>query len=114
MPSDTNVLKFIRKCLPFARRRLHPGSAPALTTHATSTPPLAAEVIAAFRSSAEPDGGEFRSDLNVSRVLDAAIGAVYLRLLLGQSLGRSWFREMADTILYGCYADKSGQAQAAR
>ena len=56
MPSDTNVLKFIRKCLPFARRRLHPGSAPALTTHATSTPPLAAEVIAAFRSSAEPDG----------------------------------------------------------
>ena len=57
------------------------------------------------------DRGEFRSDLNVSRVLDAAIGAVYLRLLLGQSLGRNWFREMANTILHGCYPDKSGQAQ---
>ena len=56
MPSDTNVLKFIRKYLSLAGRRLHPGSAPAMTTHATSTPPLAAEVIAAFRSSAEPDG----------------------------------------------------------
>ncbi len=55
--------------------------------------------------------GQFRPDLNVSRVLDAAIGAVYLRLLLGQTLGRSWVREMADTILHGCYADKPGQAE---
>jgi len=55
--------------------------------------------------------GQFRPDLNVSRVLDAAIGAVYLRLLLGQTLGRSWVREMADTILHGCYANKPGQAE---
>ncbi len=55
--------------------------------------------------------GEFRPDLNVSRVLDAAIGAVYLRLLLGQPLERSWVREMADTILHGCYADKPGETE---
>ena len=55
--------------------------------------------------------GQFRPDLNVSRVLDAAIGAVYLRLLLGQTLGRSWVREMAETILHGCYTDKPGQAE---
>ncbi len=55
------------------------------------------------------DSGQFRPDLNVSRVLDAAVGAVYLRLLLGQSFGRSWVKEMADTILCGCCVDKSGQ-----
>ena len=57
------------------------------------------------------DRGQFRPDLDVPRVLDAAIGAVYLRLLLGQALGRSWVRKMADTILNGCYADKPGQAE---
>lgn len=49
------------------------------------------------------DRGEFRADLDVARLLDAAIGAVYLRLLLGQSLEQSWVSELADTILRGCY-----------
>ena len=50
------------------------------------------------------DRGQFRADLDMARVLDAAIGAVYLRLLLGQSLEQSWVSELADTILHGCYA----------
>ena len=56
MPSDTNVLELFRKYLPFGWKRLHSESAAALTTHA-ATDPLAAEVIAAFRSSAKPDAG---------------------------------------------------------
>ena len=54
------------------------------------------------------DRGQFRPDLNVSRVLDAAIGAVYLRLLLGQPFGRSWVGEIADTILHGCLRGQAG------
>jgi len=46
---------------------------------------------------------QFRADLDVSRVLDAAIGAVYLRLLFGQSMEPAWARELADTLLAGCY-----------
>ena len=47
--------------------------------------------------------GQFRADLDVARALDAAIGAVYLRLLLGQTMERSWARQLADTLLDGCY-----------
>lgn len=43
--------------------------------------------------------GQFRIDLNVARVLDCAVGAVYLRLLLGQSLDAKWTRELTDTLL---------------
>jgi len=46
---------------------------------------------------------QFRADLDVARVLDAAIGAVYLRLLFGQSMEPAWARELADTLLAGCY-----------
>jgi len=55
--------------------------------------------------------GQFRPDLDVARVLDAAIGAVYLRLLLGQTLERSWIMQLADTILRGCYADRPAGAK---
>jgi AcrR family transcriptional regulator len=46
---------------------------------------------------------QFRADLKVARVLDAAVGAVYLRLLFGQSMEPAWARELADTLLAGCY-----------
>lgn len=48
---------------------------------------------------------QFRDDLDVARVLDAAIGAVYLRLLLGQSMEPAWVQQLADTLLHGCYRD---------
>ncbi len=49
--------------------------------------------------------GDLREDLNVSLVLDVAVGAVYLRLLLGQPLDASWSRALSETILRGCLAD---------
>ncbi len=48
---------------------------------------------------------QFRDDLDVARVLDAAIGAVYLRLLFGQSMEPAWAQHLADTLLAGCYRD---------
>ena len=70
MPSDTNVLKFIRKCLPFVGRRFRPGLAPALTTYAAPNP-VAAEVIAAFRLPAEPDD---EGDTRQVKWLDISVG----------------------------------------
>ena len=49
--------------------------------------------------------GDFRADLNVPLVLDAAVGAIYLRLLLGQSVDAGWSRALSDTVLRGCLAD---------
>ncbi len=49
------------------------------------------------------DRGEFRSDLNRDRLLDCAIGAVYLRLMLGQRLDRGWVNEIIDSLLAGCW-----------
>ncbi len=46
--------------------------------------------------------GELRADLDVPRVIDAAVGAVYFRLLTGQSLDRTWATQLADTVLRGC------------
>ena len=40
--------------------------------------------------------------LDIGRVLDAAIGAVYLRLLFGQSMDKTWAIRLADTLLLGC------------
>jgi AcrR family transcriptional regulator len=48
--------------------------------------------------------GAFRSDLEIPLVIDAAVGAVYLRLLLGQSLDPAWARSLADMLLDGCRA----------
>jgi AcrR family transcriptional regulator len=46
--------------------------------------------------------GQFRSDLDIARLLDAAVGAIYMRLLLGQSLDPAWARDLTDTLLKGC------------
>ena len=48
-------------------------------------------------------GGQFRADLDVACVLDAAIGGVYLHLLLGQAMDPTWARHLADTLLEGCH-----------
>ncbi len=54
------------------------------------------------------DKKEFREDLNIARILDAAVGAVYFRLLFGQSTGPAWAHQLVDTLLEGCYR-KDGQ-----
>jgi hypothetical protein len=46
--------------------------------------------------------GQFRSDLDISRLLDAAVGAIYLRLLFGQSLDPAWAHDLTDMLLKGC------------
>jgi AcrR family transcriptional regulator len=46
--------------------------------------------------------GQFREDLEIARVIDAFVGAVYLRLLLGSPLSRSWADALCDTLLAGC------------
>lgn len=46
--------------------------------------------------------GVFREDLDVSPVLDATVGAVYLRLLLDQPLNSRWANSLATTLLRGC------------
>jgi AcrR family transcriptional regulator len=51
------------------------------------------------------DRGEFRADLDLSCVIDAAVGAVYLRLLFGQALDPDWAGDLAKTLLRGCNAD---------
>ena len=43
--------------------------------------------------------GQFRADLNVPRLLDCAVGAVYLRLLTAQSLDAKWTQDLGDTLL---------------
>jgi AcrR family transcriptional regulator len=49
-------------------------------------------------------GGQLRADLDVPVVLDVAVGAVYLRLLLGQSLDATWSHALSETVLRGCGA----------
>lgn len=51
------------------------------------------------------ESGEFRADLDVPLVLDAAVGAIYLRLLLGQSVDVAWSSALSDTVLRGCLAN---------
>ena len=46
--------------------------------------------------------GQFRADLDIPRLLDAAVGAIYMRLLLGQSLDAAWARGLTDLLLKGC------------
>ena len=48
------------------------------------------------------DSGRFRPDLDIPRVLDAAVGAIYLRLLLGLSLDAAWADALALTLVRGC------------
>lgn len=51
--------------------------------------------------------GAFRADLDVATVLDATVGAVYIRLLLGQSLDETWAHALSDTVLRGCLSGPS-------
>ena len=46
----------------------------------------------------------FRADLDVHRVIDAFVGATYLRLLLGLERDEVWADALADTILMACLA----------
>ncbi|GAA1985742.1 TetR/AcrR family transcriptional regulator [Amycolatopsis minnesotensis] len=46
--------------------------------------------------------GVFRSDLDIPRVIDAFVGAVYFRLIIGSSLGPDWADALSETILNGC------------
>ncbi len=46
--------------------------------------------------------GRFRVDLDVPRVLDAIVGAVYLRLLFGLRLDEEWADALSATLLHGC------------
>ena len=48
--------------------------------------------------------GQLRDDLDVAVVLDATVGAVYLRLLLGQRLDAAWSHSLFETVLLGCRA----------
>ncbi len=47
------------------------------------------------------ESGRFRHDLDIPRLLDAAVGAVYLRLLLGLPLDDAWADALASTLLRG-------------
>ena len=53
------------------------------------------------------DRGEFRPDLDIARVIDAVVGAIYLRLLLGHPLKPEGALALADTVLAGCHANAS-------
>lgn len=55
-----------------------------------------AEVI-----SAGVNAGVFRPDLDVQRLLDAAVGAVYLRLMFRQSLDPEWADALSTTLIRG-------------
>ena len=46
--------------------------------------------------------GRFRPDLDIPRLLDAFVGAVYLRLLLGQDLDEDWADKLTTMLLHGC------------
>lgn len=46
--------------------------------------------------------GVFRPELDVPRLIDAAVGAVYLRLLQGLPIDDRWALALADTLLGGC------------
>jgi AcrR family transcriptional regulator len=64
--------------------------------------PLREESLKVFRAGVEQ--GQFHADLDIPRVLDAAVGAVYLRLLLGLSLDPKWAHDLTNMLLNGCWA----------
>jgi AcrR family transcriptional regulator len=64
--------------------------------------PLRVETAALLRQGVEL--GQFRADLDLACVIDAAVGAVYLRLLFGQPLDPDWAHELSETLLRGCHA----------
>lgn len=46
--------------------------------------------------------GAFRQDLDVERLLDAIVGAVYLRLMFGLPIDAAWADALSTTLLSGC------------
>ena len=58
--------------------------------------------------------GEFRADLDVERTIDAAVGGVYLRLLLGRPLSREWAEALSETLLRGIVGDRPDEPYHAR
>ncbi len=48
------------------------------------------------------DAGRFREGLDIHRMLDAVVGAVYLRLIFGLPLDESWADDLSSTLLQGC------------
>ncbi len=46
--------------------------------------------------------GHFRGDLDVVSLLDALVGAIYIRLMLGLPLDRDWADNLTATLLHGC------------
>ena len=46
--------------------------------------------------------GIFRRELQISNLLDAIVGAVYLRLLFGLALDDDWADGLSSTLLCGC------------
>ncbi len=46
--------------------------------------------------------GRFRDGLDVASLLDALVGAVYIRLMLGLPLDQDWADTLAATLLGGC------------
>ncbi len=52
------------------------------------------------------DSGRFRRDLDIPRLLDATIGAVYLRLLFGQATDQTWADSLSRTLLRGCSPER--------
>lgn len=46
--------------------------------------------------------GVLREDLDIAVVLDASVGAVYMRLLLGQPIDAIWSSALSDTVVKGC------------
>ena len=64
--------------------------------------PLRAETTVMLRRGIA--NGQFRADLDLATVIEAEVGAIYLRLLLGQPLAPDWVDRLADTLLTGCLA----------
>lgn len=62
--------------------------------------PLRAQSAVVLRSGI--DQGALRADLDVGRIIDAFVGAIYLRLLLGSSLTPEWGEALCETLLRGC------------
>ncbi len=54
--------------------------------------------------------GRFRSDLDIARLLDALVGAVYIRLMLGLPLDQEWADDLAATLLLGCRRTPAARA----
>lgn len=58
--------------------------------------------------------GELAADLEPDLLLDAAIGAIYLNLLLQEPITDRWARQLAKRLLCGALADRTNPANSPR